>query len=320
MAPAGGGPQGTGTVATARTEGGIRLPNFVVVGAAKCGTTSLFHYLKQHSDVFLPVQKELHYFAYDHLSRNTGGPGGARTLDFACATRQAYEAHYRHAGSQTAIGEVSPSYFYFPQVSERINLELDGPKIVVILRDPIQKAYSQYMHLVRDNRETLPFFEALMAEQDRTAAGWTAMWRYAESSLYSQRITKYLEVFGEDRIKILLFEELSKNPAPVLDALFGFLGLAPRDAINTERVYNRSGHPRSRALADFLARPNPVTTAARRWVPDRLRDRIKYAMLNLNTGRKEAIDDRSRAYLQAFFADDVGELERILGRRLGWLG
>ncbi|HZA66279.1 MAG TPA: hypothetical protein VE592_04975, partial [Geminicoccaceae bacterium] len=147
-------------MATARIKADVRLPNFVVAGAAKCGTTSLFHYLKQHPDVFLPAQKELHYFAYDHLSRNSGGPGGARSLDFACATREAYEAHYRAAGSQVAIGEVSPSYFYFDEVSERIETELCAPKIVIILRDPIEKAYSQYMHLVRDNRETLPFFEA----------------------------------------------------------------------------------------------------------------------------------------------------------------
>jgi hypothetical protein len=307
-------------VATAKVKEDVRLPNFVVAGAAKCGTTSLFHYLKQHPDVFLPVQKELHYFAYEHLSRNSGGPGGARSLDFACATREAYEAHYRGAGSQVAIGEVSPSYFYFDEVSERIKSELCAPRIVIILRNPIEKAYSQYMHLVRDNRETLPFFEALIAEQDRIADGWPALWRYAESSLYSRRITKYLDVFGQDRVKILVFEDLSENPAQVLDALFAFLGLAPEDAIDTARVYNRSGRPRSRMLADLLTKRNPITTAARRWLPEDLRDRAKNAMLNLNTGRKQAIDDRSRAYLQAFFADDVGQLERILGRRLGWLG
>ena len=306
-------------MATAKVNQDVRLPNFVVAGAAKCGTTSLFHYLKQHPDVFLPVQKELHYFAYEHLSRNSGGPGGARSLDFACGTRAAYEAHYRGAGSHVAIGEVSPSYFYFDEVSERIKTELGAPKIVIILRNPIEKAYSQYMHLVRDNRETLPFFEALMAEQDRIADGWPALWRYAESSLYSRRITKYLDVFRQDRVKILVFEDLSENPALVLDALFGFLGLAPEDAIDTARVYNRSGQPRSRMLADLLTKRNPITTAARRWLPEDLRDRAKNAMLNLNTGHKQAIDDRSRAYLAKFFADDVGDLERVLGRRLGWL-
>ena len=306
-------------MATAKIGEPVKLPNFVVVGAAKCGTTSLFHYLKQHPDVFLPAKKELHYFAYDQLSRNAGGPRGGRTLAFACATREEYQAHYREAGGHVAIGEVSPSYFYFAEVSERIKADLGEPRIVILLRDPIQKAHSQYMHLVRDNLETLPFFDALMAEPDRIASGYTAMWRYAESSLYYQRVRKYLEVFGEDRVRIFLFEELTKNPAPVLEALFDFLGIAPRREVDTSRVYNRSGQPRSRLLADFLARPNPVIATARRWLPEELRDRIKNAMLNLNTGRKDAIDDRSRAHLRAYLADDVRELEALLRRQLGWL-
>jgi Sulfotransferase family len=306
-------------VATAKIGAAVRLPNFVVVGAAKCGTTSLFHYLKQHPDVFLPAKKELHYFAYDQLSKNAGGPGGDRIRAFACATREEYETHYREAGGHVAIGDISPSYFYYAEARERIKAELNGPKIVILLRDPIQKAHSQYMHLVRDNLETLPFFDALMSEPERTASGWTAMWRYAESSLYYQRVRSYLEVFGEERVRIYLFEELSKNPEPVLETLFEFLGVSPRHEVDTGRVYNRSGQPRSRLLADFLTRSNPVTAAARRLLPEDFRDRIKNAMLNLNTGPKDAIDDRSRAYLRGYFADHVRKLERLLGRELGWL-
>ena len=297
----------------------VRLPNFVIVGAAKCGTTSLFHYLKQHPDVYLPVKKELHYFAYDPLRSNAGGPGGARGLAFACATREQYDSYYRDVGAEGAIGEVSPSYFYFAEVSENIKAELGGPRIVILLRDPIEKAYSQYMHLVRDNLESLPFFEGLIAEPDRAASGWPAMWRYAESSLYSQRVRKYLEVFGAERVKIFLFEDLVRNPGRVLGTLYEFLSTGPGGEVDTSRVYNRTGPPCSRLLADLLARPNPVTAAARRWLPEDLRDRVRNAMLNLNTGRKDAIDDRSRAYLRASFADDVQELERLLGRQLGWL-
>jgi Sulfotransferase family len=297
----------------------VRLPNFVVVGAAKCGTTSLFHYLKQHPDVFLPLRKELHYFSYDHLGRDAGGPGGSYILDFACATKEEYESYYLKVGSQAAVGEVSPSYFHYSEVSERLKAELAEPRIVIILRDPIKRAHSQYMHLVRDNRETLSFFDALMAEPDRIRAGWNVLWHYADSSLYSQRIKKYLDVFGSDRVKVLLFEEFLRNPEQELDGLFHFLNIARRQTIDTTRIYNRSGQPRSRALADFLARPNLLTTAARRWLPEELRDRIKNALLDLNTGRKKVIDDRSRAYLKDYFASDVRDVERILGRNLRWL-
>jgi Sulfotransferase family len=296
----------------------VTLPNFLIVGAEKCGTTSLYQYLKQHPDVYLPAKKELHYFAYDEIGKIARDPGGQSVLTHSCATREEYESYYCGIGAYTAVGEVSPSYFYFSQTSERLKRELDDPKIIIMLRDPVKKAHSQYMHLVRDNREHLSFFDALMAEDQRIAAGWGPLWRYTESSLYSSRVAKYLQVFGDDRVKISFFEDLLRSPEAVVNDLFEFIGVAPAGSIDTSRVYNKSGRPRSRLLADFLAKPNPVTAAARRWVPEHLRDRIKHAMLDLNTGRKDAIDDRSRAYLRQRFAEDVRELERILGKRLNW--
>jgi hypothetical protein len=296
----------------------VTLPNFLIVGAEKCGTTSLYQYLKQHPDVYLPAKKELHYFAYDDIGKIARDPGGQSVLTHACATREEYESYYRGIGAYAAVGEVSPSYFYFSQTSERLQSELDDPRIIIMLRDPVKKAHSQYMHLVRDNREHLSFFDALMAEEQRIEAAWGPLWRYTESSLYSSRVAKYLQVFGKDRVKIGFFEDLLKSPKTVVNDLFEFIGVAPDGSIDTSRVYNKSGRPRSRLLADFLAKPNPVTTAARRWVPEHLRDRIRHAMLDLNTGRKDAIDDRSRAYLRQRFAGDVRELEQILGKRLNW--
>jgi Sulfotransferase family len=296
----------------------VRLPDFLIVGAEKCGTTSLYQYLKQHPDVYLPAKKELHYFAYDDIGKIARDPGGENVLTHACATREEYESYYRGTGAYAAVGEVSPSYFYFSHISERLQSELDDPKIIIMLRDPVKKAHSQYMHLVRDNREHLSFFDALMAEDQRIEAGWGPLWRYTESSLYSSRVAKYLQVFGKDRVKIGFFEDLLRSPEAVINDLLEFIGVAPGGAIDTSRAYNRSGRPRSRLLADFLAKPNPVTAAARRWVPEHLRDRIKHAMLDLNTGRKDAIDDRSRAYLRQRFAGDVRELEQILGTRLNW--
>ena len=297
----------------------VTLPNFLIVGAEKCGTTSLYRYLKQHPDIYLPSKKELHYFAYEDIKENARDPGGQSVLTHACATREEYESYYRGIGTPLAIGEVSPSYFCFSHVSERIRSELGAPKIIIMLRDPIQKAHSQYMHLVRDNREHLPLFEALMAEDQRIEAGWGPLWRYTESCLYSARVSKYIELFGEDRVKIGIFEELVEDPQAFVKDLLAFLGVASEVGIDTSRAYNKSGRARSRLLADFLAKPNPVTTAARRWVPEQARTRIKDLMLNLNTGRKDAIDDRSRAYLRERFANDVRELAQILHRRLNWL-
>ena len=120
----------------------IRLPSTVIIGAPRSGTTSLFFYVKQHPDIFLPVRKELHYFSYDLLKENVDGPGDQGALASLCATREEYEAHYASVRAEKVIGEVSPSYLYFSQVSERIRSELGEVKIIALLRNPVDKAFS----------------------------------------------------------------------------------------------------------------------------------------------------------------------------------
>jgi hypothetical protein len=297
----------------------VRQPNFVVIGAPKCGTTSLHHYLSQHPDVYVPQRKELHYFSYAYMQRFATGPGDAHVLAPLCATRQAYEKHYEHVGLQRAVGDISPSYLYYAEVSERIKAELGRPKIIVVLRDPIEKAFSQYMHLVRDNRETLTFYDALMAETQRIREGWAALWRYAESSLYADKLRRYLDIFGSDHVKILLFEDLTRLPHQVMQELFDFLEVDKHFHPNTSKVHNKSGRPKSKLLADFLAKPNLVTSIAKKMVPERVSSTIRLSLVSLNTGAKGQIDDTSRAYLREFFASDVGKVEKLLGKKLAWL-
>jgi hypothetical protein len=300
-------------------ERGVNLPNFVIVGAAKCGTTSLFEYLAQHPEIYLPTRKELHYFSYSAIARNSRGPGDAGYLAHFCADRTQYERHYQGVRGQRAIGDVSPSYFHYAEVAERIRDELGKPKIIVILRDPVEKAFSQYMHLVRDNRETMSFADALKAEAERSEKGWAALWRYAESSIYASRLRRYLETSAEGRIKILLFDDLRRDPLAVLRELWRFLEVDETVVPNTSEVHNASGRPRSKLVADLIAKPNPLVSAARKLVPEAMRTGIKTRLRRLNTGPKGEIDEWSRAYLQDRFAADIREVEAILGRDLGWL-
>lgn len=111
------------------------LPNFIVIGAPRCGTTSLFEYIRQHPDIYLPSQKELHYFSYVHLRKNCYGPGDDLVLARLPATFFEYQAHYAAVTTESAIGEISPSYLYWSDSSERILDELGRIKIVIMLRD-----------------------------------------------------------------------------------------------------------------------------------------------------------------------------------------
>lgn len=293
------------------------LPNFVVIGAPKSGTTSLFYYLKQHPEIFLPTRKELHYFAFPQLEKHACGPGDRDTLSALCSTREAYEKHYASIRQEKAVGDVSPSYLYYANdVAERILQELGRVKIIAILRDPAEKAFSQYMHLVRDHRENLGFYEALLAEQGRREAGWSDIWRYVESSLYSERLAKYVAVFGQENVKVLLFSDLVENPQAVTRDVFRFLGVDEDYKSDTERIYNRTGTSRSKLISEFLSRPNPVKSVIKRAVPERLRISLRLALLNWNTGGKGEMDAASREYLEAYFKNDIAALKDILARQL----
>jgi hypothetical protein len=269
--------------------------------------------------VYLPKRKELHYFSCEYMKKQMGGPGDTRILPSLCVSRQEYRAYYDNVHAQRAVGDASPSYFYFTEVIARIQAELGRPQMVLAIRDPIEKAYSQYMHLVRDNRETLEFYDALMAEGQRRQEGWSAFWRYAESSLYAEKIKRYLQVFGEDHMKIILFEDLASAPHLVMHDLFQFLGVDASFHPRTETVHNKSGKPKSKILADFIAKPNVVTSVAKQMIPESVRTAVRVALLNINTGSKGKIDSQAQAYLREYFYHDVCEVERIVGRKLAWL-
>jgi hypothetical protein len=295
-----------------------RLPNFVVVGAPKCGTTSLYAYLRQHPDIFLPERKELHYFSYPYMSQFTAGPGDAHILTTLCKNESDYAAYYAPAGSQTAVGDISPSYFYYSDLPgsdlcERMRSHLDSPRIILMIRDPVQKAFSQYVHLVRDTRETLSFNDALAAESERAAKGYSAMWRYAESSLFARRTRRLLDVFGRDRVKIVMFDEFTARPKQAVREIFAFLGVDPDVVVEVDSVYNRSGLPRSRLLASLVSLPNPVTKLARRILPLAVTAPVRDLLQRANTGEKPKLDPRSRSFLEEYFANDMMELQSLLG-------
>lgn len=294
------------------------IPNFVVIGAAKAGTTSLHGWLAQHPQIFVPRQKELHYFAGAWLRQNSAGPGDSRVLQNLAASWDDYLAHYRAANGKRAIGDVSPSYFYCWSSREEMQRRLGDPKIILLLRDPLQKAFSQYTHLLRDGRETLPFRQALEAEPERTAKGYGALWRYVGAAQYAEPTARFLDTFGADRMKVILFEDFVHAPAHGLRELFAFLGVDPELEIDTSDVRNRSGAPHSRVIAGMLNSP-ALRRFARSLLPSPLVTGIGRRLTRMNTSDKPVLDDDSRAFITERVAADVAQLEKLLARETGWL-
>ena len=296
-----------------------RAPNFLVIGAAKSGTTSLHDWLGQHPDVFVSRQKGLHFFAADWLRDNANGPGDTGHIQHMASDWNAYLAHFGEADGARAVGDCSPSYFSWWPSRDAIRDRLPDVRIILMLRDPVQKAFSQYTHLVRDGRESLPFWDALQAEPGRKANRYGALWLYRESACYAEPTERFLEYFGPDRMRIFFFEDMVRSPRAVLAQIFRFLGVAEGAEIRTDEARHRSGAPRSRLLAATVNHPG-LRRIARKALPGPLVARIGAKATELNTGPKPVLDDRSRAFLLEETQADRQRLSRLLGQPLPWPG
>src|ERR1700676_2967624 len=199
------------------------MPNFFIVGAARSGTTSLHHYLRQHSEIYMAPNKETHYFSVNQFPSCFQGPGDDILNREIIRDEDQYSQLFANTGGKKAIGEASAFYLCFNGTAERIAHAVPDAKIIIILREPVARAYSAYMYLVRDGRETVRFEEGLRLEEERKQKDFEPMWWYKELSLYYKQVKRYLDVFGTQQVKVLLYDELFTNPKSVLRELFIFL-------------------------------------------------------------------------------------------------
>jgi Sulfotransferase domain len=196
------------------------LPNFLIIGAARCGTTNFASYLRAQPGVFLAAKRpEPHYFLKDWEYEK--GLGYYSTTYFSRAT------------DETAIGEASASYLCHRKVAERVRADLPGVRLVAMLRNPIPRAYSGYWHTVRNGFETLSFLDALKAEPARAAAATDPVaatirtFAYIERGLYARQLRTFLEYFSRDQLHVVLFDDFVADPKGETCAALQFLGVDP---------------------------------------------------------------------------------------------
>ena len=197
------------------------LPNFLIIGAARSGTTTLYSHLQLHPDVYLPANKrpEPHFFLksaeYD------------KGLEY-------YRARYFSAWlGQKAVGEASTSYLFGADVPRRVHAVLPSVKLICILRNPVERAFSSYWHTVKAGLERLSFAEAVATEAARrdelagTPAGEIAPFAYAERGLYHSQLIRWLAIFDRAQMKIVIFDDFVRNPQGALADIARFLEVSP---------------------------------------------------------------------------------------------
>ncbi|MDH3686754.1 MAG: sulfotransferase [Myxococcales bacterium] len=295
------------------------LPNFLIIGAAKCGTTALYRYLDQHPDVFLSPSKEPQFYAFEGEQLSFQGPGV--TINETAVTRlEDYEALFEGVRNERAIGEASALYLYVPSAAERIQRHVPNARLIAVLRNPTDRAYSSYMHLRREGRESCETFpEALEAEAGRIAENWGFLWRYRDLGLYAGQLRRYYERFPRAQIRVVLYDDFQSRPQETLREIFGFLEVDPDFSPDTSVRHNVSGIPRSRALYSILWGKNRLGQLVESAIPGRIladvRGRVAGHLL-----RREPFDPALRARIAASFRDEVVELQDLIGRDLSaWL-
>jgi len=291
--------------------------DLITGGTSKAGTTALYDMLRQHPDIFLPQRKELHYFSRPDLAKRVAGPGDAAVLAEIPATLEAYLAHYAGKGAGQIALDISPSYLFHHTCAARIDEALPHATVVFCLRNPLDKAFSHYVPLLGEARETLSFEEALKAEADRKAQGFGDVWLYAESGYYADAVEAFQTALGPDRVKVVLFDDLRTDPHDVLSDICDFAGLMGPYRFETAVESNVSGAPRSALLARAMA-PNGFTNALRRILPARLGQAARRALRGLNTAEKPTLLPQTRDILLARYDADIARLEALIGRKTGW--
>lgn len=292
-------------------------PNFFIVGAQKAGTTSLYYYFKQHPQIFMPERiKEPCYFRGDHRSFEPAPPLAEE------AAR--YTGLFTGAKGCKAIGEASVDYLYYSKKSA-INIKQYEPhaKIIIVLRNPVDRAYSNYIWALKEGKESVwSFREALDLEKERKEQGVGSVWHYKSKGFYASQVQGFLDAFGADQVKIFLYEDLKNDVAGVCRALFDFLEVDPFEP-DTSMLHNRSGVARIPALQRLLNRPVGLMKLGY-LLPAGLRKRTRAAVKSLNTNTDSEqwpqMERADAAYLQDLYRNDILDLQEIVDRDLSpWL-
>lgn len=289
--------------------------DFLIVGAAKSGTTTLFETLRRHPGIFIPQRKECRYFSCTH--GEFAGPG----LPYAknvIRTLEAYQALFKKAKPGQLRGDISPDYLYYyqnaiPKILDEKNAQIP---IIIVLRNPIDRAHSSYLYHVRDGREKLSFEAALIAEKERQAANWAWGWFYVNGGLYAQQVKAYTDNF--ERVLLLLFEQDIVSGQAV-EKILNFLNLdfLPKDRNNLHM--NVSGYPKNRLLHKVTTRVLVDELIVRK-----IKDLVKITPFYASTRRiyrrilesnlkKEDMATQTRQMLKEKFRDDVALLAEYTG-------
>ena len=301
-----------------------KLPTFLIVGAQKAGTSSLYNYLKQHYEVFMPERlKEPKFFVAPIFKKiNHNQPLYVKVINHSIFKWKDYLKLFENVQKEKAIGESTTAYLYYYKIAIKLMKKyLEDIKIIISLRNPIDRAFSAYLHLRRNNGENLSFEEALQKENARKELNWIPLYYFTSVGFYYNQVKAYLDKF--DQVKICLFDDLKKDSLLVVKDLYDFLGVDTSLTPDVSVKYNVSGIPQNKFIHKFLKEPNIlksiVKPIVKTVIPQGERRKIieKIKIKNL---QKPQMKPETREYLKNLYREDILKLQDLIKRDLSsWL-
>ena len=318
----------------------MTMPNFFIIGAQKAGTTSLYHYLDQHPQIYMSPAKEPFFFNHEINSNGElvrekfGGPERSwNPIKFTdnpvrFSNLEEYRALFEGVTDEKAIGEASVLYLYTPGTAERIKKYVPEAKVIALLRNPADRAYSAFLNAVRGGREPLyDFAQALREEDGRIRDNWHYVYRYRDRGLYYGQLKRYYDVFDREKIGVWLYEDLSADPSRMVQSVFRFLGVDEAFVPDTSSKHNLGSVPKNEAGRQVIRFMNMALPVVRKIIPPTSKVYREDTLGLHKIVQKRALIDESppldpelRAELIGFYREDILKLEDLIGQDLSlWL-
>ncbi len=295
------------------------LPNFLIFGVQKAGTTSIYSYLQQHPQVFMSPRKETEFLGRATQERTDEPqltPGGRQQI----VTIEDYQALFEGVTTEIAIGEASPNYlFLHERAVPAIEKYVPEAKLIAVLRNPVERAYSDYLMHVRQvvgNQKTL-------AQQVETSgeSSFTLL-----KGRYFAGVKHFLETFGPQQVKLFLYDQMKEDAAALMADLYGFIGVDPGFAVDVGQRQQAAEVPKNQSINQLLRTNNPVRSAVgtllKAVMPEEKRQRLRSRLISANSAGKEALplSEPDRQLLKAYYREDILRLQDLINRDLSaWL-
>ncbi|MEM9679039.1 MAG: sulfotransferase [Bacteroidota bacterium] len=299
----------------------ITLPNFLIIGAGKSGTTSLDYYLKQHPQVYLPEVKEPNFLAYethtidDFSDIETKNHYLESVTDF-----DEYKTLFDKATEGQRVGEVSNTTLYMPNAIASIKKYLKDPKLIAILRNPAERLISRFMHLERVNKIPNTYLEEVF-DQDSI---WWQRADLIKEGFYYQHLSKFYSSFNKDDIKVILYSELKNDISSVLGGICTFLQIDDTFEFDASVIYNKSGKVKNKTVQQLIGDNSKLINWLKKIAPS-IHKKLKNTKLlhttiqrlrNKNLGKSQIDIGFKEKIINNIYLDDIKALEGLLNKDL----